>query len=442
MENGRIGEVLGALRLEELIGCGGMGEVYRARRIDGVVSQQLAVKVLRALHRHGVPDEADTLRPLNHPNIAKCFDSGLTSDGHRYLVLEYVGDQPITDYSDQKGLSIHERLEMFLSVCSAIEYLHHHLTVHLDLKPGNILVNRDGVVKVIDFGVARHLEDRPIAAPPVAFSGPSASPEQIQTGARLGFPTDIYALGAVLYELLCGHEPFDPCLAVGELERQILEEIPELPSNALNHPKLKRSDTGKHFRLEPDALARMRGCRRTSEGRKLVAGDLDRICLFALRKDGWRRYRSVDDLTSDVASVLEGRKPRIARSGDPMYTALRAARRNPIALMGAVALVATVLNGLSLFGLFSNARAGSLEHRRQLDKVSDASLKELRKELRPLLASDPRLRDSLEALDDVLRAAAPVQATKTLVEMVVDGFDLQIRRITGTIPRGDLPDLP
>jgi len=136
----------------------------------------------------------------------------------------------------------------------------------LDLKPGNILVNRDGTVKVIDFGGARRLRDRHNDEPTVAFSGPYASPEQIQFGSRLGFPADIYALGTVLYELLCGHEPFDPLLTPAELERQICEESPRAPSSAIFQSKLKRSDSGTNFRLEPETIARMRGGCRLSEG--------------------------------------------------------------------------------------------------------------------------------------------------------------------------------
>ena len=130
MENGRIGEILGVWRLDNPIGAGGMGDIYLAHRIDGVVRQTAAVKVLRSVHKDGSPDEADTLRPLDHPNIAQCFDSGLTGDGHRYLVMEYIEGKPITEHADQKGLSIHERLDLFLAACGAIEYSHQHLVVH------------------------------------------------------------------------------------------------------------------------------------------------------------------------------------------------------------------------------------------------------------------------------------------------------------------------
>src|ERR1035441_7360925 len=217
----RIGEVLGVWRLEERIGSGGMGDVYLARRIDGEVKQRSAIKVLRAASVDNALNEAATLRQFDHPNIARCSDSAVTGDGHGYLVMEYVEGLPITDDADQRGLSIHRRVELFLQACAAIEYSHHHLVAHLDLKPGNILVNRDGVVKAIDFGVARQLRRGDKNDIAVAFSGPYASPEQVQAGRRVGFSADIYALGAVLYELLCGHEPFDPLLVTAPLEGQL-----------------------------------------------------------------------------------------------------------------------------------------------------------------------------------------------------------------------------
>jgi serine/threonine protein kinase len=389
----------------------------------------------------GSADEAGTLRSLKHPNIAQCLDSGETADGHRYLAMEYVEGRPITEYADQRGLSIHDRLDLFLKTCEAIEYSHDHLVVHLDIKPGNILVNQEGSVKVIDFGIARRLVGREIAEHSSAFSGPYASPEQIQAGSKLGFPADIYSLGAVLYELLCGHEPFDPRLAAGELERQILEDTPRPPSDALSQSKLKQSDAGQHFRLEPETIARMRGGCRLAEARKLIAGDLDRICLFALRKEPARRYRSVDDLRSDLERVLEGRKPAIARSGDPIYSAVRAARRRPLELVGVVAAITAVLTGFAFFGLFSAGINASLENKRQYEWAAESGLRELHEELRPRLTTDRRFRASLDALDTVLRAAAPVRSEKTLFDELRDDLVLQMRRIMGTIPKGDKGDV-
>jgi len=442
MENGRFGETLGVWRLGKLLGSGGMGDVYLAERIDGVVEQTAAIKILRAPYNYNLPDEAATLQKLNHPNIARYLDSGLTRDGHRYLVMEYVQGKPITEYADQKGLSIHSRLELFLAACAAIEYSHYHLVVHLDLKPGNILIDRDGVVKVIDFGVARRIEGREGAKSSGAFSGPYASPEQIQAGSRVGYPADIYALGAVLYELLCEHEPFDPLLVTGELERQIVDETPRPPSVALNQSKLKVSDAGAHFRLEAGDIAKMRGGCRVSEARKLIAGDLDRICLFALRKEPTRRYKSVDDLHSDVKAVLDGRKPGIARSGDPMYSAVRAARRKPLEVVAAVAVISAVFGAFTFDRLFSLGIDASLENTRDFERAAEPSLKELREALRPKLTANSRARAGLEVLDAVLHAATPLRKARTFWDKVRDDFLLQNRRTTETMPKDDLRNVP
>jgi serine/threonine-protein kinase len=442
MESSRVGEILGVWRLGQLLGSGGMGDVYLAERIDGVVRQTAAIKILRAPYKADIQDEAGMLQRLNHPNIARYLDSGLTGDGHRYLAMEYVEGKPITEFADQKGLSVHGRLDLFLEACAAIEHSHHHLVVHLDLKPGNILVDKDRVVKVIDFGVARRIEGREAAEASGVFSGPYASPEQVQEGGHVGYPADIYALGAVLYELLCEHEPFDPLLAAGELERQIVEEMPRPPSVALSRSKLKVSDAGRHFRLEADVIAKMRGGCRLSEARKLISGDLDRICLFALRKEAARRYKSVDDLRSDLEAVLQGRKPAIARSGDPMCSALRAARRKPLEVLAAVGAISVVATAFMFFATFSAGIDASLENTRQFERVAAPSLTQLREQLRPQLASARPSYASLEVLDAVVRTAAPVRRPQTFWDKMQDDFVLQIRRITGTMPKDDLRNVP
>ena len=442
METSRVGEILGVWRLGQLLGSGGMGDVYLAERIDGVVRQRAAIKILRAPYKADIQDEAGTLQRLNHPNIVRYFDSGLAEDGHRYLAMEYVEGKPITEYADQKGLSVHGRLELFLEACAAIEHSHHHLVVHLDLKPANILVDKDGFVKVIDFGIARRIEGREAPEASGAFSGPYASPEQVREGGQVGYPADIYALGAVLYELLCEHEPFDPLLASGELERQIVEEMPRTPSVALSRSKLKVSDAGRHFRLEADAIAKMRGGCRLSEARKLISGDLDRICLFALRKEAARRYKSVDDLRSDLEAVLQGRKPAIARSGDPMYSALRAARRKPLEVLATLAAITAVATAFIFFATFSAGINASLESTSELKHLAESSLNELRQQLRPQLAADSPSNAALQVLDSVVQTATPNPKTQTFWDRMRDDFVLQIRHITGTMHKDDLCNVP
>jgi len=407
MEGGRVGEVLGVWRLDRLIGSGGMGDVYHAQRIDGVVEQSAAVKILRALRDRASPDEATLLRLLIHTNIARHLADGWTADGHRYLVLEYVDGLPITAYADQNGLSVHERLELFLEVCGAVEYAHHHLLVHMDLKPSNILVDRCGSVKVIDFGISRRVEAQPMTLPCDPFSGPYSSPEQIQPGSKLGYPTDIYSLGAILYELLSGHEPFNPSVSVAELERQIIEQNPSRPSHVIGQPKLKAGSDGKYFRLDPEAIASMRGNCRVSEARRLLAGDLDCVCLFALRKEAVRRYQSVEDLQFDLQRILAGRSPAIARSGDAVHSVLRAARRKPVAPLAVITALVVTIAGLLTFNVFSTGIQVSLENKRHSDQAMEATLLEMKEQLWPQLGSDPSWGSSRAAVEAVMKTSTP-----------------------------------
>jgi serine/threonine protein kinase len=426
----RIGQVLGIWKLDKLIGRGGMGDVYLGHRIDGVVEQEAAVKVLHAAVAASLPDEAATLRSIGHKNIVRYFDSDMTSDGCRYLVMEYIEGKPITDYADQKGLSILERLSLFLQACDAIACAHQYLILHLDLKPANILVGSDKLVKVVDFGIARRLsvDDEEHAID--AWSGPYASPEQIR-GARLGCAADIYGLGATLYELLSGHEPFNPYLMAGELERQIAEEPPRDPSDAINQPKLRSTPDGKYFRVEPEAVAKMRGGSLLPEARNLLAGNLDRICHFALRKEPSRRYKTVEEFKSDIGSVLKRLPPEYAHSNSPGYLAWRTAQRKPLAVAAVVFTIAATYSQYIVSNSQAESRHASLEAKFQVDRVTELALQELTEELRPKLASDPRLRGSLEALDAERKAMVPkpIPTAWEQIKKEGDGLLDRFRRI-------------
>ncbi len=414
MKDSRTGEVLGGWRLDRLIGSGGMGDVYLAQRIDGVVKMAAAVKISREVSTGWHESEASHIRRLDHHNIARYLGDGVTSQGHRYLVMEYVDGMPVTEYADQKGLSIRARLRLFTQVCAAIEHAHQYLVAHLDLKPSNILVNRDGAVKVIDFGVARSVKAHSSYGSAMAYSGPYASPEQIQQ-LRLGFPTDIYALGAVLYELLSGHEPFNPHLAPEELERQIVEEVPRPPSVAINQTKVRKSGPRRHYELEPEQMARMRGNLRLWEARKLLSGDLDRVCLFALRKEPERRYKWAGDLHSDIDDIVNGRKPRKARSGDRAYWVLGIVRRKPLEVVAVVAIVAVTFGGLFMLKTFSASVQVNRERKAEFDRVAESTRSALLYELRPKLATGPSALNAVTALDSVLETTAEPPPARTRI---------------------------
>ena len=237
------GMVIGAYRTVRLLGRGGMGSVFLAERADGHYSQQVAVKLIRRgmdsedLIRRFV-SERQILARLNHPNIARLLDGGLSEDDRPYLILEYIEGTPLTTYCDDRHLDIDASLKLFIRVGRAVAYAHGSLVVHRDLKPSNIVVMRKGVVKLLDFGIAKILseEGSEQRTHTVTVTGSRiltpeyAAPEQI-TGGAITTATDVYGLGVVLYELLTGSRPLtltDGSLV--ELERRVLEQHPTRPS--------------------------------------------------------------------------------------------------------------------------------------------------------------------------------------------------------------------
>jgi eukaryotic-like serine/threonine-protein kinase len=236
----RVGRRVGVYRLIELVGQGGMGDVYRAERADGQYDKQVAIKFVRAgldtaaiLERFR--NERQVLASLDHPNIARLLDGGTTEERIPYLVMELIEGTPIDQYCDAQKLTITERLRLFLQVASAVQYAHQHLVIHRDIKPGNILVTKEGVPKLLDFGIARILD--PAISPQVTVVNPMtpeyASPEQVR-GEPVTTATDVYSLGVVLYQLLTGRSPYPKDThAPHEYARAICEYEPERPSSVI-----------------------------------------------------------------------------------------------------------------------------------------------------------------------------------------------------------------
>ncbi len=275
----------GVYRVVRRLGAGGMGEVWLAERSDGEFEQRVAVKqvawptpgLLQRFRR-----ERQILARLEHPAIARLIDGGVGADGTPYLVMEYVEGMSITDHARQHALDIAARLRLFLRVCEAVQFAHRNLVVHRDLKPSNILVDTDGAPKLLDFGIAKVLDDTDAGAPTQTaarlLTPDYAAPEQF-LGAPVTTATDVYALGLVLHELLTGARAARGARGVSGGE-------PTPPS----------------LRVE-DAVTR-----------RALRGDLDRIVLTALAPEPERRYASVEALSADIRSHLEGR-PIAARSG-------------------------------------------------------------------------------------------------------------------------------
>jgi serine/threonine protein kinase len=316
------GSYVGAYRVIEELGRGGMGVVYLAERADGVYQQEVAVKVLQenvftpALAQR-FRQERQILAGLTHPGIARLLDGGVLADGRPYLVLEFVDGVPIDRFCDEHGLDTRARLRLFLRVAEAVQAAHQQLVLHLDIKPANILVTAEGNPRLLDFGIARFLTDAESAGgkteATVRLLTPRyASPEQA-SGKHLGVGSDVFSLATLLYRLLTGVLPY-PLEAASPLEaaKIIMEVSPKPPSEAA-----------------PAGV------------RPQLAGDLDTILLQALRKEPERRYPTVEAFAADIARHLES-KPVLAHADSFRYRAEKFVRRNRIAVV-ATAIAALVL---------------------------------------------------------------------------------------------------
>ena len=324
----RSGQAVGAYRLVERIGRGGMGEVYRAERQDAGYAQTVAIKLLRrGLDSEDVVrrfvQERRILARLEHPGIARLIDGGMSSDGLPWLAMELVEGVQITTWTQREALGLRARIGLLVSVCDALDYAHRRLIVHRDLKPSNVLVGADGAPKLLDFGIAKLLdqpEGEALTGTGVRVLSPAyAAPEQL-AGEPIGIATDVYALGLLLYELLTGDLPHarrDG--AVASLVRDLATE-PERPSASVR---------------------RTQGAITTIVARALE-GDLDTIVLKALAHEPDRRYASAAALADDLRRHLEGR-PIAARPDTLSYRMGKFVRRNRGGvLVGALALLGIV----------------------------------------------------------------------------------------------------
>lgn len=332
----------GPYRIVRLIGEGGMGVVYLAERKD--LQSQIAIKILpdawlSPARRERFASEQRTLAQLNHPSIARLYDAAVLPDGTPYFAMEYVEGVPLTQYCREKKCSIGERLRLFRCVCEAVQYAHSQAVIHRDLKPSNILVRDDGSLRLLDFGIAKHLEsmdlqvDQTVTA--LRLMTPAyAAPEQIR-GDRIGIRTDVYALGVILYEMLTEELPFD------------LSNL--TPAEAAT--VVAQCDPGK-----PSVTVRRRGtpdC--ASELSKAGWADLDVLCLTAMHKDPQRRYASAEALIRDVDHYVN-RQPLEARADTLSYRAAKFVGRNRRAL-GAASVVLTLLAAMAVFFTVRLAKA-------------------------------------------------------------------------------------
>jgi eukaryotic-like serine/threonine-protein kinase len=349
----RVGAQVGAYRLVELIGRGGMGEVYLAERADGEFQQVVAIKLLRAGFDNAravarFRAEREILARLEHPHIARLLDGGVTGEGLPFLAMESVRGELITRFCGARKLPIEDRLRLFLDICRAVHFAHRSLVVHRDLKPSNILVSERGEVKLLDFGIAKLLEEEAGEAATrtglLLLTPEYASPEQVR-GGGITTATDVYALGLLLYEILTGKraQPVEDLSPAG-IARAVCDQAPELPSAAVPERRARR-----------------------------LRGDLDTIVATALHKDPARRYASAERLADDVLRHLEGR-PIQARADSFGYRTGKFLRRHRLAAAASATVVAALLVGLLLAtsGLV-RARRAEAEARREAETARQVS---------------------------------------------------------------------
>ena len=360
----RVEERVGAFKVVRTLGTGGMGAVFLGERTDADFRQQVALKLVRRGFdspelRDRFLRERRILARLEHPNVARLVDGGVTDEGVPYFAMEFVDGVPLHRFTDEKRLTIEERLELFLQVCAGVEHAHRQLVVHRDLKPANVFVTGDGNVKLLDFGVAKLLESddaRDVTRRTQRWLTPEyASPEQIR-GEPVTTACDIYALGVLLYELLTGHRPYGLArVAPHEINSVILEREPERPSTAVSKTETLITGDGDTRQVSPQAVA---SARRLAPDRlrRRLAGDLDTIVLKAMHKEPSRRYGTVAQLAEDIGNHLAGR-PVSAQPDSWTYRTGRFLKRNrvPVAL-GSVAVLALLMG---LVGTLTQARRAS-----------------------------------------------------------------------------------
>ncbi|MFU8861742.1 MAG: protein kinase domain-containing protein [Cyclonatronaceae bacterium] len=381
----------GPYKVIELIARGGMGNVYLAERSDGQFKRKAAVKILRRelTSKHHVNmfyEEREILSSLEHPNIARLYDGGI-ADGRPYLVMEYVEGEPVSSYCSKESCTFENRMDLFRQMCDAVKYAHRNLVVHRDLKPDNILVTRDGTVKILDFGIAKVLDTELTHGNTAKeddghrlFSIHYAAPEQM-TGGRITTSTDVYALGLLLYEMLTGKRPFDLTgKKRSEAEQIICTETP--PGAGSN---------------DPDAF--FSGKRKS---------DLDAIIGKVLQKAPEDRYASVDQLIDDVQRYRAG-LPVSALPGTWWYRFRRFIGRHPEMVVAVV--VAVLAAGVYLVTL--NLHAARLNDQRAIAEaerdVAEFARQRAEKEAARAEAITNLLFDAFEQADPAGKLGADVK---------------------------------
>ncbi|WP_138429525.1 serine/threonine-protein kinase [Fodinibius saliphilus] len=327
-ENSLIGKKVGSYSIKSILGEGGMGTVYMAERDDKKFDHKVAIKIIR----HGratqsniqrFKREQQILANLSHRGIAQLFDGGVTDDGFLYIIMEYVNGMPIDEYCRKYNTSIDDKIELFKQVLQAVRHAHENLVIHRDLKPGNILVDQSGNVKILDFGISKlhQEEDASLTQTGARLLTPKyAAPEQIKE-TNITTATDLYALGIIFYQLLAGAFPFNfEDISQHEIEHIILKKDPSSPSSSVDSITLK----------------------------KKLRGDLDAIVLKAIRKEADQRYRVANDFLSDLENYRKG-LPVTARQNSVQYRSKKFFQRHKQGLATVVGVILLIIGFASFY---------------------------------------------------------------------------------------------
>ncbi len=368
-----IGQRVGAYQLVREIGRGGMGVVYLAQRVDGEFEQQVALKVVRRSFADSelarrFRRERQILASLNHPNIARLLDGGVSAEGEPYIVMECVEGQRIDDYCDKKSFSTDGRLRLFLGVCRGISYAHQNLVVHRDIKPSNILVTGDGTPKLLDFGIAKLLDPTQVGGEHTrtemrAFTPEYASPEQ-KSGGQITTASDVYSLGVLLRSVLAGHK------LSRSHERPARDHAPDasaIASLAEDREQRTNADNPPTDAESADRTAQTRV-------REFAGAELENIVAMAMHEDPARRYASAAQLGEDIQNYLEGRPVR-AQKDSFTYRAGKFISRNKVGVAATALVLLTLMGGI--VATFWQARRATAERdRARIEAAKSARINE------------------------------------------------------------------
>jgi eukaryotic-like serine/threonine-protein kinase len=403
-----VGTTIDNYKILEIVGAGGMGTVYLAERTD--LGQKVALKLIKrgmdtreVLKRFKL--ERQILSRLNHQNIARLLDAGSTEDGLPYFVMEYIEGETIIKFCNNHDFDINERLELFQKVCSAISYAHSNLIVHRDIKPSNIIVTNDGTPKLLDFGIAKLLdnESENTATQARIFTPEYASPEQIK-GLPITTATDVYSLGVVLYQLLSGVRPFtSESRNYAEIANLVLTVEPVKPSLVVSGQWSVVRNTSE---IKDETQNEATKFRNPQSAIRNLKGDLDNIVLKSLRKEPERRYQSVSDFSEDIKRHLQG-LPVTATADSTRYRFTKFVQRHKrgVAIGSIVGLLILAISGVAIWqAVVANRERSKAEQRfNDVRKLANTVLFDYHDGIEKLVGSTPirekMVKDSLEYLD-------------------------------------------